>query len=152
MTIRSLMLIICCLAPSLGNAKVDASDERLIERSQPMVEWRLERSASPGDSLIGSIQLAQPVGYDAIELNAQGGQLSELSRELDASGLVVSIAFVYTIQSDINSDGMVSLAIGLGERRKPMLSARRVEILGVERRNRIRGDLVLVPISNRLNN
>jgi hypothetical protein len=129
------------------SAKVDGDREVVSERPRAFVEWHLESSASPGDTLEGELRFAQPVAYDAVQLSAFGGEVSELSRKLNTSGSVVSIAFVFSAGVDAAAHGMVSVAIHQGEGRKPLLGARRVEISGVEDLAVISGDIVLLPVA-----
>lgn len=148
MLTRHLIVGVFLAATALNtSAKVDAAREAAKERPRPVVEWQLDSSASPGDTLEGELRFAQPVAHDAIQLTAFGGEVSELSRKLDTSGSVLSIAFVFTVGADAAAHGMVSVAIHQGEGRKPLLGAKRIEISGVEDLAVISGDIVLVPVA-----
>lgn len=148
MRVRNLIVAAFLAAIAINvSAKVDGNSELAAERPRSLVEWQLDSSANPGDTLEGELRLAQPTPHEAVQLNAFGGELSELSRELDDTGAVVSIAFVFTADADAAAHGMVSVAIHQGEGRKPLLSAKRIEISGVEDLAVINGGVVLLPVA-----
>ena len=148
MLIRNLIVGAFLAATALNvSAKVDVNSELATERPRSITKWQLDTSANPGDTLEGELRFAQPMPHESVQLNAFGGELSELSRELDATGSVVSIAFVFTAGANAAAHGMVSVAIHQGEGRKPLLSARRIEISGVEDSAVIKGGVVLRPVA-----
>ena len=128
----------------------EVTTEELYERTRPTpaISWSLERITQLGAMSQGSLIFGAPVSPDTVQLFMLGGTLQELSRKLNNAGLLTSIDYAITVDTQLKTQPLLSLIIDEGEDRKPRISSYQLEVSDFrpEQPSVVNG-LVLLPAS-----
>ncbi|MEQ3697396.1 MAG: hypothetical protein ABNH02_10635 [Pseudomonadales bacterium] len=141
------LLVGCVLA---NGVTAEVATEELYERPRPTppISWSLERVTQAGAMSQGSITFNAPVSPDSVQLLMLGGTLQELSRKLNNDGLLTSIEYAITVDTQLKTQPLLSLIVDEGDDRKPRISSYQLEVSDFrpEQRQVVNG-LVLLPTS-----
>ena len=134
----------------MNGVAAEVTSKELYERPRPTppISWSLERVTQAGAMSQGSITFNTPVSPDYVQLLMLGGTLQELSRKLNNDGLLTSIEYAITVDTQLKTQPLLSLIIDEGDDRKPRISSYQLEVSDFrpEQRQVVNG-LVLLPAS-----
>lgn len=121
------LLVGCAL---VNGVTAEVTTEELYERPRPTpaISWSLERITQRGAMSQGSLIFSAPVSPDTVQLFMLGGTLQELSRKLNNGGLLTSIDYAITVDTQLKTQPLLSLIIDEGEDRKPRISSYQLEV------------------------
>jgi len=142
------LLIISLLSVTAAHAEVVSGEEFTRARVNDVARWELSDQAVPGEVLEGRLTLVEGVAFDSVELIATGGEIVELSRELDSHGRVNTITFSLAVGPEGASHSVVSVMLHQEAGQKPLIRAKRVHVDGVRDGSVLTDELVLMQVEH----
>lgn len=123
-----LCLLSCCVLVNGVNAEITTEELHDRARPSPPFSWSLERTTQLGAMSQGSLSFSVPVESSSVQLFMLGGSLQELRRNLNTNGLVTSIDYAITVDTQLKTQPLISLVVNQGDDRKPNISSYQLEV------------------------
>lgn len=121
------LLAYCVL---INQVTAEVTSEELYDRPRPTpaIIWSLERATQRGAISEGSITFNVPVDPNSTQLFMIGGTLQELHQNLNKNGLLASIDYAFTVDTQLKAQPLISVVIDERDERKPHISSYQLEV------------------------